>query len=83
MATAEFSKFAGILSLFIFDPYYVSLEWREQGVWVLLPFTLEDPEAQKGNWVSKIMQFACGKVKLCSQVSWLCIWQSPLGGLVW
>lgn len=50
---------------------------------MLLPFTLEDPEAQKGNWVSKIMQFACGKVKLCSQVSWLCIWHSLLAGLVW
>ena len=50
---------------------------------MLLPFTLEDPEAQKGNWVSKIMQFACGKVKLCSQVSWLCIWHSLLAGFVW
>lgn len=55
---------------------------RARGVGVT-PFYLEDPEAQRGNWVSKILQFACGKVKLCSQVSWLCARHSPLGGLVW
>ena len=46
-------------------------------------FYLEDPEAQRGNWVSKILQCACGEVKFCSQVSWLCTGHSPLGGLVW
>lgn len=55
---------------------------RARGVGIT-SFYLEDPEAQRGNWVSKILQFACGKVKLCSQVSWLCTGHSPLGGPVW